>query len=79
MRLLSSSVFLVHSLTADAQGVGDRDPREAEGARAAHLLGFGAREVGVQRAQPAEFGEGVAAVGRGDRGADLIAHAVNRS
>lgn len=53
MPLLSSSVFLVHSLTADAQGVGDRDPREAEGARAAHLLGFGAREVGVQRAQPA--------------------------
>lgn len=79
MPLLSSSVFLVHSLTAHSQGVGDGDPREPEGSCPPHLLGLGAGEVGVQRAQPAELGQRIAAVGGGDRSVDLIAHVVNRS
>ena len=62
-----------------AEGIGDRDPGEAEGARTTDVLGFGAGEFGMERPQSAQFGKRIAALPCGDRGADLIAHVVNRS
>jgi hypothetical protein len=77
--LLSSSVLLVHCLTAHTHRICDRDPRILARASAAHLLGLGTGELGVERAQSAQLGEGLTPFGRGDGRPDLVAHAVNRS
>ena len=52
----------MHGLFADTQGAGDRDPGASLSPGPAHLLGLGAREVGVQSLQPAQLGQRLAAL-----------------
>jgi hypothetical protein len=69
----------VHGLSADAEGVGDRDPGAPLSPGPAHLLGLGAGEVAVQGLQPAQLGQRLPALCGADRSADVVTHDVNRS
>jgi len=69
----------VHSLSADAEGTGDRNPGVSLSPGPTHLLGLSAGEVGVQSLQPAQLRQRLATLCGADGRPDVLAHTVNRS